>query len=548
MESSHARHRQDGRSASDSWSPWLVRGVLALTLATLIAFAARYATAMPLTDEWAFVRSVMEMQDVDRSVPGWGARLLEEATLRFNGHVVVLPFFAYALLAPLVDFDQRLFIGLTIACFALQVLLYRRWIGAWSPALIPIAVMMLGLGHYMEFLWGFEITLTLSIALPLAGLALIDSSRPEDSAALHWRRLCAGLLLILLGAFSSLGGLFAFPAALLLVALMPLPWRQRIAQLAAVAIATLAVANWVLPVVRGEHAFGARQLLQMLTALGGLIWGTPQGLMEFGLDARSLSGLLILLALGAVLLRAIAQRKLARIAFPLACVLFGLLSLASIAVARSYVGNWHLQYGLPVVCGAYLCAYAAWRDEPRARATRLPFAALSVILLAASLGTLRAFTRHGPDYRAYVEGIENYALASLRDPALQRPFPPAPELGADLLLYLSANGHALFDKLSVHGEWRDASQERVFIGENELLPPRQLAPAGRHRLITVLIPAPTATRNVMLEFGGQRLSLRRVHRSLIKVPDTQGFACFAGMLLSGVPARGAAPLQVRLAN
>lgn len=531
------------RATPRSPSRWLVLGAIAAIVGVSALFVARYATEMPLTDEWAFLRSVMELEDVDRSAPGWPARFLDASTLRFNGHVVALPFAIYRGIAPAVDFDQRWFVALTLATFLLQLVIYRRWIGSWSPALVPIALVLFGLGHYMEFLWGFEFTLALSISLPMAGLAAIDAIGPLDRAVARWGKLALGLALVLLGALSSLGGLFGFPAALVLVATKGWPPRRTLALLAAVALAT-AAAVALLPPEGGERRpFGAHEALHVLTALGGLVWSTPVGLSEFGFDLASATGLAILLALAAVVVRAAARRELAAIALPLSFVAFGLASLGSIAVSRPYLGNWHLQHGLPAVCGAFACAYGAWRREPRAVAARVPFAVLTAALLASAGGSVRAFREEGPAYHAYVRSIEEYALGSMVATDLEKPYPLSPPLDLELLLYLSASGHALFEREPEPATWRDAEGARVFLDGQEAAAPLALAPARVRRRVTVLLPLEPRARDVRLEAGDLALRLHRIHADLARVPGAEGAACYAGLLRAGSVDR---PLPARV--
>src|SRR5688572_33314620 len=96
-----------------------------------VLFVKQHATAFPLTDEWEFVRSVANLQEIDWSEPGAIGRAIDAGTWNYNSHVVVLPFLLYWLLAPLTGFDNRLFISVTRVIFVVQVLLYRRWSGGW---------------------------------------------------------------------------------------------------------------------------------------------------------------------------------------------------------------------------------------------------------------------------------------------------------------------------------------------------------------------------------------------------------------------------------
>jgi hypothetical protein len=319
--------------------------------------------------------------------------------------------------------------------------------------------------------------------------------------------------------------------------------RAKISMLAAVALAAAGTAAWVAPEGAGGHAPGLGEGLQVLTALGGIIWGMPADLSEFGIDRRSATGALVLACLAAALARAWRRRMLSRIALPLSFAAFGLLCLASVALGRGYLGNWHLQYGLPVVCGAYACAYGVWREQPRAAGARIPFAALALVLLASAAGSARAFAQHGPKCRSIARRIEKYALLSLREPDLEKPFPPAPELGHELVLYLAAKGRGLFEGPPLRKTTREAQGERVFVDGEELLPPRTLGPSSKRRRITLLLPPSSPAGGLRLEIGGATLRLHEIHPRLAGVPGSDEARCFAALLL---PEGGEEPRAVRV--
>ncbi|HTF88261.1 MAG TPA: hypothetical protein VK843_07605 [Planctomycetota bacterium] len=542
-------HPDPSPAASSSRRRWLLFALLALPPLVALLFIRQYTTRFPLTDEWAFVRSVAELQDIDWSQDGAFAKATKVATLVFSGHIVAVPFFLYWLLAPLTNFDNRFFACFTLATFFLQVLLYRRWFGRWTIALFPIVLLMFCPSHYMEFEWGFEFTLALSVLFPLAGLSVVDRIEVGDPWRTRYRKLAVGLALVMLGALSSFGGLFGFVCLPLLILLGPLERKSKLALITPAVLIAAVVWFWLYSDVHAEKTFGLREVWVVLTALGATIWGSPVGLFEFGFDHRSATGALILACLIASFVVAVRSRRVAKIALPLSFAGFGFLCIAAIAVGRPYLGNWHLQYALPAVCGTFACVYGMWREEPRLPSRLAPLVLMSAILLASLSGCLRGFTEYGPHYRAYVADLEHTALRILEHPALAKTLPAGPELDADLVLYFAARGHPLFAPDHPPRLDRVIDEARVFARKIELTEPRSiLGPIHKRVRFTVLLEPSATARRVVLEVGGVQLALRRISPALAGIPNLKGEKCFTGVLLPGKLGAGQHAVRAWLAD
>ncbi len=209
----------------------------------------------------------------------------------------------------------------------------------------------------MEFLWGWQVTLTWSVLFPLAGLVILSrgSGQPEKDAKPI--RFTAALGLIALGTFSSAEGFFGFEAALLIVLIRAGNWRRKtLENVSSVLITSIIFWQFISTEIK-EITLGIREVWYVLTALGAALWGSPVGMTEFGWSWLSFGGLLICIPLLVLLARSVVKRHLARLAGPIGITSFGFLCLAPIAMSRPYLGNWHVQYGLPAICGAFLIGH-----------------------------------------------------------------------------------------------------------------------------------------------------------------------------------------------
>ena len=498
--------------------------LLLLPAAAAVAFVHAFGRALPLTDEWHYVRALRWLHDVDwSSLAGWreAYRLYPKT---WYDHIVALPFVAYAPVAEATHYDSRWAIALTVAAFAGQVFIYRAALVPSAWAVLPIALVVFCPSHYMEFLWGWQATVTFSVVFPLAGLAFLDGIADPATGRVRLARTAAGLALLLFGVFSSSGAVFALASAVLVVGLSRIGWWRKALVLGACAVAAgLAAIVYIrlmrsdpghVPLAARHVVFRWREAMDVCTALGAALWGSPVGLSEFGLDARSAGGLAIVALTAVVAGRAAVQRSLPKLALPLGVALMGILCMASIAMARPYLGNWHVQYALPAVCGGYAAAYALWRVD-RTLWAGVPFFALSALLVSSVVGYYEGFTRYGPDYQRYVRSIEDYQFRNLTEPGLPTPYPPQGpnEMDAQLFLFLEAHGHPLFADASPPRPAGPLPRgARVFRDDAELPRPAMLeGGAGKVSVLTVVVPGPTTAGGVRARIGDENVRLRRVH-------------------------------------
>jgi hypothetical protein len=519
--------------------------LLAVPLAATILFAARFATGLPLTDEWFYTRAAMAMDAVDFLSPGGLADAMAAFPTWHYDHIVSLPFFVYWPFGEAIGYDARFFVGLSIAVTLAEVLLLRRFvIRSWLWSL-PVAILLLNPARYVEWTWGWMYTVLFSLALPLAGLCVL-STLPRPDAG-NPRRCALAIGLILAGLLSSAGAWFAFPAAVALVASLRLPLRRKLP--AAFALAAAGVLAY--PTLTHHEAIhrlpGGRDVWFVLTALGGAVVSSPLGLTQFGLDARSALGCVALLALVAVLAIAARERALGEIAAPLAVALFGLLCLVPIALARDYLANYHLHYAALALAGAYGAAYVLFRQHP-SKAAAGTFMVLCALCLASVYGACQGEMRHGPAYSAYADDVGRYAHERLEHPELRPPYPVGESLDTELVLFLSAERNAVFRDEFDAGKPLDPRARILFSGTERHLP-LQVDPEAAPGVapLIVVLPATTGAHRLLARVGEWPLVLRRISPSgAVRPCDDAALACFAGIVLGRKLGHGPQLLRIEM--
>ena len=246
----------------------------------------------------------------------------------------------------------------------------------------------------------------------------------------------------MLGALSSAPGYFGFLSAVVLVALKTLPSRTKIVlSLSWVSIAAL-IFFGIASRSQSAHILGVREIFYILTAFGCVIWGSPVGIVKFGIDRDSLTGFALIVAFTALLVRI--RPRFSLLALPIALTSLGLASIAAVGISRPYLGNWHLQLVLPSVCGIYSAAYIVWRLE-RSRFNTILFSGVVLLLLLNLDGSYLGFTKYGPSFRADVSEIEDYILSYT--PSLEKPFPHPGDrdIDAEMIDFLRGKHHPLFE-------------------------------------------------------------------------------------------------------
>ncbi len=502
--------------------PFAQLGTYALLAPPLLAiiFVWLYGSRLPLTDEWTFTNAVIQISELQSHGISYLRDLKECAVWVFNGHPVAVSFAVYLGLAEAVHFNSAAFLSITLTGLAAQLTaIYLRMArSAWLC--LPVAIVLFSPAHYMDFIWGFQFVFTLAMTVVIIGLAVLSTIGSGETPKSLIRKSAIGLSLITLGAFCSALGQFGYPAAVALVLLTPLPSRMKTSA-ALFYAGTGIVFYWLFAMGAPSQGVGVRNILYVLTAIGGVIWGTPVGITEFSIGRLSLTGAAIL---GVLLCSAIAAARagrMAELAFPLGLTTFGLLILGAISAARPYLGNWHIQTALPIVVGAYGCS--------RIGATAGLFSAARTALLALPVfGVIAGFLVHGPAYHDYVRAIETYALRSLSEPSLAKPYPAPPlDLTPDLVLFLAAHGRLGEALPSAFGN--PAVGARIYMGKAALASPVLVGPNPARIRITASLP--DAVTAAYLRAGNLIVPLYRMHSDNTGIEACRTTTCYSAVLL-----------------
>lgn len=395
---------------------WLALGV-GLPLAATIAFVAIYALATPLTDEWLMVGNAMLLKSAPSSVDGILVALHHMRWFIYE-HPIFIPNTVYLLIMPPLHYDTRVLVGITLMCFMTMVIIVFLKTKGNLPATIAMALIAFSTSHYMEYFWGFQFAFAMSTAFAVIGLATIESGviAMENQTT----KITAGFILIALGLLCSAGAAFGFFAALVFILKRGLNWKRRL-YIALLGAVLLALAITWRHGTRVELNISAKNILMGLSSLGGILFSSPVSMRSFGLDARSVAGAL-LITVDTMLLASLVRRKCTDQAL-LACslIVFGAAAIGAVTLARTYIGNWHLQLVLPVFMGSIMLAVTAF--QIRETSTKI-FAILMFALLASGVfGYVRAYVYYGPAYRGYAEKVTEYMRTLQGDPNQPKPFP-----------------------------------------------------------------------------------------------------------------------------
>jgi len=414
--------------------------LVALPPALTLLFVKLYATPMPLTDEWLFLRAVISLERASSMSEIWAS-----LPFKIYDHHVIVPFLFYWPIAEVSNFDSRALICLTMIAYGVILLVFRFSMLKSTFASIPVALILFSPSHFMTFLWGFTFTFALSIVFPVLGLAIFNRLGKATSSVKATAIIASGISLCTIGTLSSAGGFFGFPAALVLIWSKQIRRRTRIIASSAVSLIGMTLYFTLFHDPGRQVVFGLREALFTFTAFGSAIWGSPVGLTEFSLNAASLTRIMLITIMVLILIRAAIGGQLSTIAFPLSLFLFSLLAVTAIAVSRPYLGNWHIQYALPGVSAVYTAAFVLWQSDRTAKSRTLCIVS-GVILTATIAAYYTGFSRRGPEYNAYVRSIESYAVTYFLVPYQPKPFPPTGgwDLDATMVGFLKARGHSVF--------------------------------------------------------------------------------------------------------
>jgi hypothetical protein len=335
---------------------------------------------------------------------------------------VVLPNLIYLVVGPIFHYDSRALIFMTLICFTTMLIVFRTEIATNAWITLPVAFVLLAPSHYMEFMWGFQFTMAMSITLTVLGLAVFNRTAVEESTAMFSVRLSCALCLIIAGLLSSGEAAFGFPALLVLGLLkrLPVPRRRIVIGVSLlgffVAMASMGAAVDLrnIPIIR--------DIMVVPTALGAVLVGSPVGLTTFPFNWTAAIGLAICIVVVITTIVAWRRGLLSELALPLALFTFGLLIVAAIAVSRPYLGNWHLQAALPAIIGAYGAVIVLARHF--ASPVTLTLQAVTTALVAlAVIGYWQGYSKYGREYNAYANKVSNYMHGYLADPNAPKPYP-----------------------------------------------------------------------------------------------------------------------------
>jgi hypothetical protein len=106
---------------------------------------------------------------------------------------------------------------------------------------------------------------------------------------------------------------------------------------------------------------------------------------------------------------------------PCSHIVFGGVAIGVVTLARTYIGNWHLQLVLPVFMGSIMLATTAF--QTKVTSARILAMVMFALITSGLFGYARAFAYNGPAYRAYAEKVTEYMRALPKNPDQSKPFP-----------------------------------------------------------------------------------------------------------------------------
>lgn len=380
------------RSSWEKWQAgekWLVVAGSALLAISTLWFVYRCALASPWADEFRWLPVLVGEQ------PATWAWLAQSE----NGHRFVLVKLAYLGLARATAIDFRLIavfstlLLVPVALTLVAVVARRRGRASALDLLIP--VLLMNWGHYVNFLWGFQLGFTMPTALACCLLLLMTADRKRLSFAAA----LAASVLAIAAALCGGPGVFYLPAVVAWLAYAGAA-RWRDSRAASVAILVLSAVTliplklWLadLPALHGDTPAGKPGFS---TAFHGGLQFLSMSWGKFGGETHP-AGALIVLALAtlaaATLYRAWRRRPAERLRISgLALFLAGAMAMAlGMGLARGTIGCLQTRYSLlgsPLIVCLYLVgvSYGPRPAPAQLRWARLRFAGAAALVLLAVL-------------------------------------------------------------------------------------------------------------------------------------------------------------------
>ena len=359
----------------------------ALPIVMYVWFIQHYGSNVIGADQWSDVNVLGSAYAGKLSLPALWAQHNENRMLFPNLLVVVQGYTTHLNLVVEMYLGAIMLFGAT---FFIIVTHRRRSVAIPWIAYCPVALLMLSFVQYGNTLWGFQMAWYL--ILLCLGISLFLLDRPT----LTWIWLAGAVAAAIVGSFSSLQGLFIWPAGLVLLAFRRRPKRFMLAWLGA-GLGTTAVYFYRFNPTLGSdnHAFAIEHpigsLTYFLTAIGDVL-GQP-------LHSDKTNPVLLLIGLACVVVVIVAAVRTFHLHDPdspapigLALVCFGLLFAASITEGRSFLGlsdaatTRYATCDLLVLVGAYLALLGSPRRETRSVGRGRSVLRATSIVLATIIG------------------------------------------------------------------------------------------------------------------------------------------------------------------
>ena len=155
---------------------WLCLGVSTLPVFYLSMFIYRFASPLPVHDQWDVVPFIVSMKEGRPSL----SRLAEFG----NEHLMVIPRLFFAVLACLFTWDNRLECWVTFV-FTVVIFSLLCWVAVKAApkrerityvALIPISLFLFGTNQWQNWLWGFQLAWPIPVLALIASIAFLSLS------------------------------------------------------------------------------------------------------------------------------------------------------------------------------------------------------------------------------------------------------------------------------------------------------------------------------------------------------------------------------------
>ncbi len=431
-------HKVDG--VIDALRPALVWLV---PLSLLVAFVVKFSSPTPLTDEWLFVDDARQLAQ--------GTIQWHQVRTELSGHPIHAPAALYLLLGPLAHFDSRVFMMVQIALLGAMFFVSDR-VNApprplWPRALL--AIVLFTPSQYNNILWGFQITLMLSVVSGALGFWAIERASRSDLAPVkRWAASGCALAALLLASFSSGIGVLALGIAALEISLLPFSMRARIASLIAVcgiaALWGVTVSPRAILPVSASPRFALDLAVLAPSGIGTFLTANDYTIERGNVAAywgTALAGIPWLILTASCARFAWKHRRDTRSVFALANIMFSAAMIATVVMQRERFHGWYVAFLLPLMAGTV--SVLGLRAARRLPVDITVLAAVCALL--ALVGYARAWLNYGPEFASYVGRIEDY-MRVFPDAHGPRPYPePAGQpLTSEIIRFLAANQHPLF--------------------------------------------------------------------------------------------------------